>query len=557
MTGVTGMTRNLIRWSLVLAVVVSATVIAHPARALTTRCAPPQAQLGEWPMFGGDVRGDRFQAAEHGISDGAAMTLAPTWTFDANRWTHGTNNEVTGYPVEKDGCVFVGSSTGNATDGSHLPGWVFALNGDNGDVVWATRVGGGVYSTVAIADGVVYAFVSRVSSPYLVALDQRTGAVLWQTVVDTQFGADAVSSPVVYDGMVWVGVSGTAAETGGSASTRQAFQGSTVLVAAKRLAAPAFTPPTAVSPHGVRTYAPGQVIRKLWSIPARQWAKGYAGGAQWGTPAIDPATGYAYEGTGNPFNYDSEHPHTNAVLKIDLRRSRSTFGQVVASYKGDVESEVKQAAGVVPCDQISQVGGTTGTGTECARLDLDFGATPNIVVDSAGRKVLVVGQKSGVVHVIDARTMRGVTRTRLGIDSPVGGMVGSGATDGRTVYGSHTVGGYLYSISPEGTPGWVTPVGDGVHWGPPVTLANGIIYVVDLKGFLDGYLALTGTPILHRPLQLGSDPATATNPPLSWGGTTVARGTVFVSVGVGLTSAGLPSMPDGFVIAYKPSLPIQ
>jgi polyvinyl alcohol dehydrogenase (cytochrome) len=527
---------------------------ALPTQALTVRCGPRQAQLGEWPLFGGNVRADRHQVLEHGLTDGAVATLAPVWTFDANRVTHQKNNEVTGYPIEKDGCVFVGSSTGNDASGRHLPGWVFALNADNGDTVWATRVPGGVYSTLAVTDGVVYAFVSVVGSPTLFALDQRDGHVLWRTVVDRQFGSDAVSSPVVHDGLVWVGISGTAAE--GSAADRTAFQGSTVLVAAERVRAPWFDPPSAPVARGWRWFRPGEVVRTLWSVPAKDWPKGYAGGAQWGTIAIDPATGYGYEGTGNPFNYDSEHARTNAVLKIDLDRRRRTFGQVVASYKGDVEALVQQGAGAVPCKEVEETG-LTATGVECVRLDLDFGATPNILRDSAGRTVLVVGQKSGVVHVIDTRSMKALHTVRLGVGSPVGGMVGSGATDGHEVYGSHTVGGYLYAVSPEGVPGWLAPTLDGLHWGPPVTLANGIVYTVDLKGFLDAYLAATGTPLLHRPLQLGADAATLTNPPLSWGGTTVARGMVYVSVGVGLTSAGLPSMPDGFVIAYAPSLPIQ
>jgi hypothetical protein len=84
-----------------------------------------------------------------------------------------------------------------------------------------------------------------------------------------------------------------------------------------------------------------------------------------------------------------------------------------------------------------------------------------------------------------------------------------------------------------------------------VTLANRLLYTVDLKGFVDVYDAQLGTPLVHRPLQLGSDVATLSNPPLSWGGVTVARNTAYVSVGLGLTSAGLPSMPDGFVIALR------
>src|SRR4051794_6748357 len=176
-----------------------------PARGLEVSCAAPDAPGGDWPMYGQDLAANRVQSAERVVHP----LLRPLWTFDANFWTRTTNNEVTGYPVVADGCVYVGSSTGNDAAGNHRPGWVFALNADTGQVAWQTRVPGGVYSTVAVADGAVYAFVSRVGSPLLVALDQRTGRVLWQTVVDRQVGSDAVSSPIVYDGMVWVGVSGT------------------------------------------------------------------------------------------------------------------------------------------------------------------------------------------------------------------------------------------------------------------------------------------------------------------------------------------------------------
>ena len=514
-------------------------------------CAERRAQAGEWPMFGRDVASSRSQTLSHGIDLTGALTLQPAWTFDANRWTHTGSHEITGYPVVAGGCVYVGSSAGNDASGAHLPGWVFALNADTGDVVWQRRVDGGVYSTVAVDAGVVYAFVSRVSSPYVVALDAKTGDVLWETVVDLQFGADAVSSPIVYDGMVWVGVSGTAAE--GSPDDRAGFQGSGVLLAARRIVAPRFVPPDAARPRGTRTFSPGDVIRKAWSIPTTQWSQGFAGGAQWGTIAIDPATRYGYIGVGNPFSYDAEHAHTNAVLKLDLDRRRATFGQYVAAYKGDIEQVVQGGADGLPCDDAEEIGPLNAAGLECANLDLDFGATPNILRDPDGRTVLVVGQKSGVVHVIDARTMKGIAATRLGVPSPVGGMVGSGATDGTTAYGSHSIGGYLYSVTAAGAPRWVSPVADGVHWGNPVTLANGMLFTVDLKGFLDIYDAATGAPILHRPMQLGADAATLTNPPLSWGGVTVARNTVYASVGVGLTSAGMPSVPGGFVIAYRPA----
>jgi polyvinyl alcohol dehydrogenase (cytochrome) len=511
---------------LVLVVLVGALVLPR-ATAHDVTCARTDRPGGDWPMFSHDLEGSRAQPADHRV----LPPVLPLWTFDANRSTHAKNNEITGYPIVSDGCVYVGSSTGNDAAGGHLPGWVFALNADNGDVVWQTQVDGGVYSTVAVDSGIVYAFVSRISSPYVVALDQADGDVLWQTTVDNQIGSDAVSSPIVHDGMLWVGVSGTAAE--GDEADRHAFQGSSVLLATD-------------SAHG---YQPGDIVKKTYSIPPDVWSQGYAGGAQWGTISIDSAAGFGYVGTGNPFNYDAEHPNTNAVLKLDLRWASATFGQFVAGYKGDVEEFFPAASDAPGCEEAEQISGVFAAGVECLNLDLDFGVAPNIYTDKNGRRVVAAGQKSGVMHFIDADTMEALGKTLIGAPSAVGGIVGSAAYDGTNIYGPHTLGGYLFAMNAtDHSVKWVSPTGDAVHWGPPVTYANGVLWTVDLKGFLDAYDPVTGAPLHHLPMAVGSD--TRENPTFSWGGVTVARNAVFASVGVGLTSAGLPSMPNGYVIAF-------
>src|SRR5205085_1281220 len=133
-----------------------------------------------------------------------------------------------GTPAVADGCVFVASNRG----------WVFALNADTGRVVWRTRLpGGGVNSSAAVQDGRVVVAVSNVSKsacadpatctgPYLASLDEATGAVQWRSAaLDTQVGADVYGSPVLYDGMVFVGVSGGSAELSDD-KERNAFHGS-------------------------------------------------------------------------------------------------------------------------------------------------------------------------------------------------------------------------------------------------------------------------------------------------------------------------------------------
>ncbi len=499
-------------------------------------CARSDTPGGEWPLIGGDLGGSRHQAGEFLIDAPAAATLEPAWTFDANRssydpeeGTYASSSEVTGYPVIAGGCVYVGTSTGH-----RRPGWIFALNADTGEVVWRTKVSHGVYATLAVEGGRVFAFVSRIDAPYVVALDQATGDQLWQTTVDRQVGADAVSSPVAYDGMVWVGVSGTAAE--GDEGERLGFQGNYALLDAET----------------------GGILAKTWVIPVEQWADGFAGGAVWSTVAIDEDTGYGYVGTGNPFNYDDEHEHTNAVLKIDLDRARPSFGDIVGSYKGDVE---QYFPGLVEtseesCEEVEEVN-LFAAGFECGNLDLDFGAMPNIFEGPDGRTLVGAGQKSGVYHVFDAETMDVVWTALVGVPSAVGGIVGSTAVDERGIYGPHTLGGYLWSTRrDDGMLRWIAPVGDGVHWGNPVTVANRIVYTVDLKGFLGAYDAGSGAVLLQRPLGLGAGTSPA-EPTLSWGGVSVARGTVYASVGVGLSSVGAwppwPEMPNGFVIAFRPA----
>lgn len=535
--------------AVVLAILV-ASLGSTPSPAKTS-CVPDTAAGGEWRLMGGDLANTRTQHLEATLSRSVVPRLAPAWTFDANAASGETLNEITGYPIVADGCVFVGSSRGFGR-----PGWIFAIdagdgvNGGGGGLVWKYRVSHGVYSTLAVANGVVYAFVSRIGSPYVLALRESDGTKLWETTVDTQAGSDAVSSPIVYDGMVWVGVSGTAAE--GDEEDRFSFRGASVLLDA----------------------ATGALLHKTYSIPDEEFdpnndgdpTDGAAGGAIWSTMAVDEGAKTGYVGAGNPFNYAQESIYTNAVFRIDLDRSSPTFGEIIGVYKGEVEEYANLVAESSECDRVT---GLFLAGFECAHLDLDFGATPNIYSDRNGRKVAGIGQKSGVYHAIDRTGSCPATLTRnghsvcvmprawrqiMGVPSLVGGIVGSAAYDGTALYVPHTIGGYLAKLDPAtGTPGWVAPVADAVHWGPPVTAANGVLYTPDLKGFLDAYDAATGAMLLHRPMGVGAN--TGQDPTFSWGGVTVARNTVYASIGVGITSAGdmFPSMPNGFVVAFRPA----
>jgi outer membrane protein assembly factor BamB len=523
-----------------------------PARSQVI-CVPDTKPGGEWPLIGHDLAGTRTQDLESTLSRTNVPLLAPAWTFSANDATGVPRNEITGYPIVADGCVFVASSTGFGR-----PGYVFALNAYGGDLVWMHPLPYGVYSSLAVANGKVYAFMSRVGQPSVVALDESTGTELWTTVVDTQPGSDAVSSPVVYDSdgpgplgpMVWVGVSGTLAE--GDPYDRFNFRGASVLLDATT----------------------GALLKHEWSIPDGEFALGDAGGAIWSTISVDTEEKVGYVGSGNPFNYQHKSDRTNAILKIDMDRSHASLGKVIAFYKGDAEQYLGALAGFNgACDSTAENPTLFAAGFECEHMDLDFGAQPNIFTNRQGVKLVGAGQKSGVYHVFNpaasvcapnlpadpegACVMPRVWTSTIGVPSPVGGIVGSPAWDGTALYASHSIAGYMTSLDrDDGRVRWLSPVADGVHWGSPTTVANGVVYTPDLKGFLDAYDAGNGTPLLHRPMEVGAN--TGADPTFTWGGVTVAKNTVYVSIGVGLTSAGqaggipFPSMPNGFVIAFRP-----
>jgi polyvinyl alcohol dehydrogenase (cytochrome) len=456
--------------------------------------------------MGHDLSNTRTQDSEKTIGLIEAATLQPAWQFNADK-----GQDISGTPVIADGCVFIAG----------IGGFVFALNADTGDVVWKTKIKGGVNSTVAVEDGKVFANVSRIGKPASIALDQATGKLLWDTTIDTQDGADTYASAVYYDDLIFAGWSGGSAELGDEAD-RYAFQGGFALLDADT----------------------GTILAKTYSIhpPDENQKKPkdeFAGGAVWATPAIDTKTGFAYVGGGNPFRPQAEHDHTNAILKIDLNRSSRTFGEIVESYKGTVDEYIP-GFGQLPCYDIPGNPAPyypQGIG-QCGDLDMDFGSSPNLfTVD--GETYIGEGQKSGIYHVAHADTMKPAWSILVGPPTAIGGIVGSTAYDDGAIYGPITIGGYLWSATDTGDYRWFAPVADGAHWANPVSVANGVVYTVDLKGFLNAYDAATGVQVLSTPMWIAGDGLKA-----SWGGVSIARNTIYAAVGTLGT--------NGALVAYKP-----
>jgi polyvinyl alcohol dehydrogenase (cytochrome) len=463
-------------------------------------CAKAKHPGGHWPVQGQDLFNTRNQPSERKIGPAEARSLAPVWELNSNSVEAG--GSFTSTPVVAGGCVYIGSASG----------WVLAINADTGELVWKTKLPQAINNSVTVDGNNIFA----ISGLRVASLDRATGKVLWESkFIDNQDGNDTYGSPVVftYKGrkkvparrVVFVGVSGGGAELGDD-EARAKFQGNFVLLNGDS----------------------GKILKKTWVIPKKAWKDGYAGGGIWATPALDPKTGYAYVGSGNPFQPQVQHTRTDAILKVDMNPARKSFGKIVAHYEGTFEEYFEEFRDM-PCVDIPgnpPPWYPQGAGS-CMDQDLDFGASPNLFRSDDGKLLVGEGQKSGEYHVLNTKTMKPEYVSIVGPPTALGGIVGSTAVDDDNAYGPITIGGYLWSIDkPNGGIRWASPVGDVAHWGHAVSVANGVVYTIDLGGLLRAYDAASGAPLLGRP-QSNAAPVAAN----LGGGVSIARNTVYAVSG--------------------------
>ena len=470
-------------------------------------CADTHASAarGDWTTYGQDLSGHRFQSAEHALTPAVVPALTPAFVFRVA--AQGMDGSFQATPIESNGCVYMGTSTG----------WAFAINADSGKLVWKRKLpvgapgllGTGIVGSPAVDHGRVFVAVSQSDTPYGAALDQRTGKLLWKTTLVKQTGAYNDASPVVARGMVFVGFNGDEEK------------------------------PTARGGFTVLDARTGGLLVRTYTVPDDAFKNGYNGGSIWATAAIDTRGRYAYVGTGNPQG-PSQYKYTNAILKIDLDRSRHTFGRIVDYYAGTPDA-------AFPIEHLPTCQASRGqiiyvVSVACTHEDVDFGASPQLFRDASGRQIVGELQKSGIYHAAYTSTMKRAWTTKVG-DPAVITNGGTGASDGKRVYAEGTPVGTMFALDRStGGAMWQAPVGDPIHF-QATTAAAGVVYTVDGFGNLRAWDAATGASLLTRSMVAdtgdtggggnnggaGSDTSASVS---------VARGRVFAATG-------------GDIIAYR------
>src|SRR5262245_10776633 len=286
---------------------------------------------GQWTMGGQNLNNWRNQP-ETGITPQNVGKLKTKWVFAANA-------DVSATPSVANGVVYF----------PDFAGFFYAVNAKTGAQIWSRAVANwtGIPFDYSRNSPVVHRNMlilgdqagtlsqwngSQLTGPgaRVMAVNATTGDAIWVTQVDTFPTAMITSSPVVYDGVVYVGIAQFEEATAADGSYPCCVgRGSLVAL-------------------DVQT---GHILWKTYTVPDNGGVPGgYSGGAIWSiTPVIDPKRNSIYVGTGNnysvpaaakacnqatPANKNCTDPtdYFDAVLALDLKTGRIKWANRALTY---------------------------------------------------------------------------------------------------------------------------------------------------------------------------------------------------------------------------------
>jgi outer membrane protein assembly factor BamB len=159
---------------------------------------------------------------------------------------------------------------------------------------------------------------------------------------------------------------------------------------------------------------------------------------------------------------------------------------------------------------------------------------------SDGELLLGALQKSGVYHAVRADSMAEAWTTAVGV--PCFACNGAAAAhDGRRALIAAGPPGQLAGLDSDTGAGWVAPLGSPLHY-QPVSVANGLTYVVSSPGYLMIYASETG--MLAHQIRLQDNTGTSMFNVTSSSGIAIARNTVYVASGPFVIAYRLPEQDD-------------
>ena len=382
---------------------------------------------GDWPMFLEDNAHSGYNSAESSITVSTVDNLQLQWTYQ-------TGGNISSQPIAANGQVYWGAWDGNeyATDLTGKLHWFASIGGQTQNCDTPSFFGVGSTATVAsvsingIPTEVVFVGGKdpKLNVASLYALDAATGAIIWETPLSSSFGSFSWSSPVLYNGSIYMGLS--------SVNDCPLVRGALIQMDAST----------------------GAIQNTFFTVP-----DGCVGGSIWSTPAIDETTGIVYITTGNN-NY-----HDNPCLTTEIyAQSMIALNASDLSYVGSWQVPKSEYKG-----------------------DSDFGASPTLFSATIGgttHQMVGAVNKNGTFYAFDRTSLASGPLWRAKISSTPHN-ISAAAWDGTTLYvaGQNTTingqscKGSLRALDPAtGNFLWESCLNDGVVFAP-VSLVPGVAFV--------------------------------------------------------------------------------
>jgi polyvinyl alcohol dehydrogenase (cytochrome) len=409
---------------------------AQSAAAIEPTCKAPAAfQPGadspQWNGWSTSLSNSRFQGkAAAALTAADVRRLKLKWAFNLGEVTIAR-----GQPVVVGGRAFVTSQTGV----------VYALDADSGCIRWGVKPGGAIRSGVAFGDANGKPVIFFGDGPNVYALNADTGEQIWKVKAADHYSAMATATPRYYKGVIYQPYSSFEEALGPDPNFECCtFRGSVVALDA------------ATGKKLWQTFTIAETPKPTRKNAAGKQMYGPSGAAVWSTPTIDEQRGVLYVATGDNYS-DPPTATSDAVLAIDLKSGELLWSKQVT------ESDAYNNGCVVP-------GGTNCP--ESKGPDYDFGQPPILAQLGGGKRALVIGQKSGMVHALDPdRKGEILWQTRVGQGSALGGSQWGSAADSENIYVA------VSDIGIGGTPDPKSPQGYRLTLDPN---KGGGLYALDL-----------------------------------------------------------------------------
>ena len=354
----------------------------------SVRSAPPPPTGGR----GRDAANDRFQK-QPGFSSAQSANLKLKWAFGFDGENAGRQPDVVGDRVS--------SAADRARLRARFEGRLHALDVQGG------RRRSSLDCCRRQPERLDRGLLRR-HRAFVYSVDATTGSLLWKKQIDGHRAARVTGSPVLYGGRLYVPVSSVEEATGARATYECCtFRGSIV----------ALDPATGAELWRTYMITETPTPRSKNAKGTQLW--GPSGAAVWSAPTVDPMHEVA----------ETSRPAT----RTDAGGADDRCDRRAGSGNRRAIRWVNQTTAVMRLRWRAAPPARPTARKEGP--DHDFGQSPILVTLAGGKRVIVAGQKSGVVHGFDPdQGGKKLWSTTVGRGGALGGIEWGSASDGQNMY---------------------------------------------------------------------------------------------------------------------------